>query len=130
MKKEYFTYDGKNQKGKVISEPTAEALQNFCEQEPEFDQAIFQSKKTFTECIDFIANGIGNSISDLEVFKRAVQFYFPGATLNMVMTINLCGSVEKEAAERAKIEYTKPEVIPEPEPENKMVLSLDDLLDF
>ena len=33
----------------------------------------------------------GTSISDLEVYARAVNFYFPGAKIEMKMTIYMSG---------------------------------------
>lgn len=35
---------------------------------------------------------LGDSISDLEAYKKAVQFYFPGAVVNMQLTIDLIGT--------------------------------------
>ena len=47
MEKAYFQYNGNNRVGKLIAKPTADALLTFCEQEPEFEQAIEQSGKSF-----------------------------------------------------------------------------------
>ena len=44
-----------------------------------------------------VAKGVGNSLSDIEAYRRAVQFYFPGATVQMQMTIDLIGSAAGEA---------------------------------
>lgn len=133
MNNDYFRYTGSNQKGKVIAGPTAEALKSFCRQEPEFDQAVEQSGKTFNDCIEEIAVGLGQSTSDLSVFTKAVQFYFPGATISFNMTINLSGSAEAGTAEKKP--YKKPELIPPPSTRvassaKKLTLDLDDLLDF
>ena len=54
-KKTYF--DTSKIKGKaqlVIAGETAKALMHFCEQEPEFEQAIEQSGKTFSDCLNRI----------------------------------------------------------------------------
>lgn len=137
MSKYRFIYTGNNIKGKVICGPTARALALFCEQEPEFKQAVEQSDKTFDECIDSIAKGIGQSCSDIEVFTKAVNFYFDGATISVQMTINMSGKVEAEhekANQAEKKPYIKPQVLETPpvqKTENKtLTLSLDDLLDF
>ncbi|MEG1998206.1 MAG: hypothetical protein RR051_07155, partial [Clostridiales bacterium] len=45
------------------------------------------------DCCEEIMKGVGSSISDLEVYRKAVQFYFPGADIQMKMTIDLCASV-------------------------------------
>ena len=55
-----------------------EALDGFCRQDAEFAQAVVQGG-TFAECMKAVAKGCGSAISDLEAFRRAVRFYFPGA---------------------------------------------------
>ena len=37
-----------------------------------------------------MVKGVGSSISDLDAYRRAVQFYFPGADIKMQMSIDLC----------------------------------------
>ena len=39
---------------------------------------------------------MGSSISDLEAYKKAVQFYFPGAEIKFHMTIDLIGKAAEE----------------------------------
>lgn len=48
-----------------------------------------------------VAKGCGSAISDLEAFRRAVRFYFPGADVKFNMTVNLCADVEAGAARQA-----------------------------
>lgn len=86
--------------GVVVKDAVADALLDFCRQDDEFAQAIVQADKTLTECCKEIMNNCGNSISDLEVYKRAVAFYFPGAGINMTMTIDLCASVRDGEADK------------------------------
>lgn len=43
-----------------------------------------------------VAAGVGNSISDLDAYKKAVQFYFPGAEVRMQLTIDLIGQAAGE----------------------------------
>ena len=43
-----------------------------------------------------VAKNCGSALSDLEAFRRAVQFYFPGADIRFRMEINLCAAVEAE----------------------------------
>lgn len=132
--KQYLNYTENGRVQKIIASATAEALTTFCEQEPEFLQAVEQSGKTFDECLTHISSGVSASkpgISDMEVFKKAVQFYFSEADIKVVMTIDMCGKVEAEG----KKKYEKPEVIeappvPEKSKPKKMALSLDDLIDF
>lgn len=62
----------------AIAPETAKALISFCGQEKEFEQAIEQSGKTFKECLDTVVKGIGRSISDIDVYRKTVKFYFEG----------------------------------------------------
>lgn len=118
MDKSYFDVSPKDKHAQVIAKPTADALMEFCRQEPEFEQAIMQSGKTFADCLHSICKGIGQSISDLEIYTRAVKFYFPVAAVRFHMTIDLCGD---NGAIDPPITQHKNE---------PMQLSLDSLLDF
>ena len=70
------------------------ALVDFCRQDAEFSQAVVQGG-TFSDCMQAVAKGVGSSISDLEAYRRAVRFYFPGAEIRMQMTIDLIGDAGK-----------------------------------
>lgn len=84
------------QKEKAVSNAVFDTLINFVNQEDEFAQAVAQSDKTLTDCLTAVMKGVGNSISDIEVYRRVTAFYFPGAGINFNMTINLSASVEGE----------------------------------
>lgn len=71
----------------VMYKPVADALREFCRQQPEFAQAVYQSKKTFADCMKHVAKGVGSSISDIEAYRRAVEFYFPGAQVEFQMVL-------------------------------------------
>ena len=62
-----------------------EALDGFCRQDAEFAQAVVQGG-TFADCMKAVAKGCGSAISDLEAFRRAVRFYFPGADVKFHMS--------------------------------------------
>jgi hypothetical protein len=83
----------------IMKDAVCEALEGFCRQDAEFAQAVVQGG-TFAECMKAVAKGCGSAISDLEAFRRAVRFYFPGADVRFHMTVNLCGDVEAEAAQQ------------------------------
>ena len=88
-----------------------EALLDFCRQEEEFAQAVVQGG-SFKNCMAAVCKKIkNNSISDLEAYKAAVEFYFPGAAVSMNMNIDLCGDASGEAA-------------PTPEPGKGMIIDL------
>ena len=89
LKKERPAVTG--QKEKVMADAVLNAVQEFCKQEPEFAQAVAQGG-SFADCMKKVAAGAGNAISDLEAYRKAVQFYFPGAAVKMQLTIDLVGS--------------------------------------
>lgn len=84
------------QKEKAMASPVAAQLQSFCKQDEEFAQAVVQGG-TFADCMKKVAAGVGNAISDLEAYKKAVQFYFPGAEVKMQLTIALIGKAAGES---------------------------------
>lgn len=78
------------QKEKAMADAVVAAMKDFCLQDKEFAQAIVQGG-TFADCMKAVAKGVGSYISDLDAYKKAVQFYFPGAKIQMQMTIDLIG---------------------------------------
>lgn len=82
----------------VMKNAVKDALLEFSKQSSEFAQAILESDKSFKDCMNAVAKDVRNSISDIEAYRRAVQFYFPGADIKFNMTINLSASVEKDTA--------------------------------
>lgn len=116
---EYFGGRITGQKQQAISSAVAEALTSFCEQEPEFEQAIEQSGKTFQECLDEVVKDCGSCLSDIEAYRKAVKFYFTTATVSFHMTIDLSGG--NGADKPISMTENKRDVLS---------VSLDDLLDF
>lgn len=102
----------------VMKEAVCEALVGFCRQDGEFAQAVVQGG-TFEDCMKAVAKNCGNAISDLEAFRRAVQFYFPGADVRFQMSVNLCARVEDEEEPEPPMLSQKVE---------RKILSLDDFL--
>ena len=96
----------KGQKENVVKRPVADALISFCRQQEEFAQAVVQSEKTFADCVAHVVKGCGNALSDIEAYRKAVGFWFPGAVVDMVLTIRM--SEFEEPAKEAV-----PEVLPE-----------------
>ena len=68
------------------------ALLDFCRQDAEFAQAVVQGG-SLEDCMKAVTADVGNCISDLEAYRRAVKFYFPGADVRFHMTVDLCASV-------------------------------------
>ena len=86
----------KGQKANVVKRPVADALISFCRQQEEFAQAIVQSEKTFADCVAHVVAGCGNALSDIEAYRKAVGFWFPGAVVDMVLTIRMSEFEEPE----------------------------------
>ena len=79
--------------GVAMKGAVRDALIDFCRQNEEFAQAVVQDG-SFTDCMKAVAKKIkGNAISDVEAYVEAVRFYFPGAGIDVKMTIDLCASV-------------------------------------
>lgn len=104
MNTKYFKYNGNDSRARAMAPDTANALISFCKQEKEFEQAVNQSGKTFDQCMDAVALGVKNSISDLEAFRRAVKFYFPTADIEfrMVLKTSEYDSESEPVKEKAK----------------------------
>lgn len=77
----------------VMKGAVRDALLEFSRQDEEFARAIAEGG-SFKDCMAAVAKGVGGSISDLEAYKKAVSFYFPGAGIRMTMKIDLCDSVK------------------------------------
>ena len=101
---------------KAVNSAVANALREFCGQSEEFARAIVESDKTYDDCLTAICKGLGSSISDFDLYTKAVQFWFPGAIVEYKMTIRMSEyEVEEEQHE---------------EPKTDISLSLDSLLDW
>ena len=81
--------DGKfDRYANIMKKDVEAALEDFCRQDEEFAQAVVQGG-TFEDCMKKVATNCGNGLSDLEAFRRAVQFYFRGADIQLQMKIDL-----------------------------------------
>lgn len=79
----------------IMKKSVRETIEDFCRQDEEFAQAVVQGG-SFEKCMETVAKNCGTGISDLEAYRRAVQFYFPGAEIRMQMTIDLIGAAAQE----------------------------------
>lgn len=91
-----------------------DALVNFCRQSQEFAESITATGKCMKECIHEIMSGVGQSISDVEVYRRAVEFWMPGTTVKAEIRVILPDVRENEAEDKPK--------------QKVKILSLEDLL--
>ena len=88
--------------GNAVKSAVLEALEDFIGQDEEFAQAIVEKDGSFEGCVAAVVKGCGSSISDIEVYHRAVGYYFPGATVRFKMEIDLVGSAAEEPKKKGK----------------------------
>ncbi len=100
-----------DRKASAMAPAVKNALLDFCGQDGEFAQAVVQGG-SFKDCMDAVAKGVGVSISDLDAYRKAVQFYFPGAEIRYQMTVDLIGKAAGERDVEDAVPYKgKPGVI-------------------
>lgn len=81
--------------GSAMKTAVRDALAEFCRQDGEFAQAVVQGG-SFADCMKAVAKNCGSCLSDLEAFKRAAGFYFPGAEVRFRMEIALGPAPEEK----------------------------------
>ncbi len=81
---------------KAIAGDTAKALMEFCRQSVDFATAVYNGG-SFEECCKGICKGVSGSISDFDIFQRAVKHYLPNADIKYRMEISV-GAAAEEAA--------------------------------
>lgn len=113
------------QKERAMLDTVCLQLKSFCLQDEEFAQAVVQGG-TLGECLKKVAAGVGNSISDLDAYKKAVQFYFPGAEVHMELTIDLIGKARKKPEKPAPVAEVAAPAEPVEEKSNILRLNLAD----
>ena len=116
-------YKGNDKYARAIASETLLVLENFCRQNEEFCRAVLDGGMA-EECITVIAKQISGkkSVSDLEVYQKAVEYYFPGAVIENRMTIHMSryelGDNDRAAAQPVQKE------------KKSIDLSLDSLIDW
>ncbi len=106
--------EGMNEKitdryGNVIKSYVHNALAGFCRQNEAFAQAVLNGG-TLPECIKHCVQGLheNTGISDVDIYRRAVQFYFPGAQVDFHISIITEGA-ETRIHEEPERKASKPE---------------------
>lgn len=105
LDRELKNFSGNGRKSHAVRKAVADTLKMFCEQDDEFAQAIVQNDKTLSDCCNEIMKNVGNSISDIEVYTRAVKFYFSTADIKLKMTIDLCGDVKQNSGNIIELSF-------------------------
>ena len=108
--------------GEAMKTAVHDALLDFCRQDNEFAEAVAQGG-SFKDCMTAVAKGVKNGgISDIEAYAAAVKFFFPGAGIDVRMTINLADSVENDTVPQTSVEP--------PKKKGPMMVSLNDFFDI
>ena len=118
LNKEYEKFEGDRYEVR-LKEKVLNALLDFIKQDNEFAQAVKQGGN-FADCMKAVKNGIkDNYISDIDAYREAVKFYFPGADISFTMTIKVDTHEDEmiEAAPNVETELKS----------SALSLSLDDL---
>ena len=118
----------------VIRQPVADALKQFA-RNPEFaDAVVAKGENGFSECLNEIVKGVGASLSDIETYRRAANFFFPGCGVSFRMEIDLTAAANgrKEILPGGKtVGEVKalPDTHFQPTEPRKISIDLDDLFD-
>ena len=125
--------------GSAVKEFVASTLTEFSEQNEAFARVVAGTKRSLSDCCKEIMKGCGSHISDIDVYRKAVQFYFPNAEIHMAMTIEINGDapsaeyMAKEAPKAPPKPAAKPKATPapkkaepakKPEPKKSEILQL------
>ncbi len=98
--------------GSAVKDFVASALTNFCNQDERFAQVVYETEATLSDCCAKIMQKCGRHISDIDVYRGAVKYYFPNAEVEFTLTIDASGVAP------TKEEMAKPEKKPAKEEGN------------
>ena len=99
----------KGHKEAAMADAVLDMVHEFCIQSSVFAKAVAEGG-SFADCMVAVAKGVGNNISDIDAYKKAVRFYLPGADIVVKMDIQTAAQKRTE------------------EPAQSMSFSLEDLL--
>ena len=122
LEKEYKDFKGGRYE-EAMKRDVLAALLIFVSQDNEFAQAVAEGG-SFADCMKAVAKSVATSISDIDAYKKAVRFYFPGADISFTMTVKVNPYEQSEADQT---EEKEPEAVPAKKKSSALSLSLDDL---
>ena len=107
------------QKEKCVSSHVAAQVTHFCEESPEFAEVVYKTKRTLSDCCAEVMKGVGNHISDLDVYRGIVRAYYPNADVRLLMNIEINGAAPSEEEMSKLPEKPAPKAKPAPKPQAK-----------
>lgn len=75
-----------DQYARIMKDGVKQTLVQFCDQSEVFAEKVAHGK-SFEECMKAVAKNCGNWLSDVDAYKRAVNFYMPEARIKIRMEI-------------------------------------------
>lgn len=110
-------------KAKLIFPHVCKTLRGFIDEDDRFAEVFANTARTVSECCAAIVDKSGDALSDLEVYRKAVQFYFPNADVEFKMNVRITGDApsEEEMKKPAEIKAVPdaPKSVPKPTPTAK-----------
>jgi hypothetical protein len=98
-------------KESAVSKFVASTLTHFCGQNERFAEVVYKTPRTLSDCCAEIMDGCGNAISDIDVYRGAVQSYFPNSDISFIMNIEINGDApnddEMNRAPKKKVTESK-----------------------
>lgn len=108
------------QKEKAVSDEVATMLTHFCEENATFAELIYKTKRTISDCCTAILKGCGDYISDIDVYRGAVRYYFPNADIEFFMEVRING--DAPSLEEMNRVPEKPKPAPKAAPKPREVI--------
>ena len=71
----------------AVSKFVASTIAHFCEQSEKFASVVAKTPRTLSDCCAEILADTGYSVSDIDVYRKAVKHYFPDSEVKMTMEI-------------------------------------------
>lgn len=119
IKNETSDFKGES-KEKVIHTYVSNTLIGFCEQDKRFAKVLLKTKRTLSDCCKYCLEGVTTAISDIDTYRRAVQFYFPNSEISMNMTITTGDIPDEEYINKEPEKRAEPKRAPKKsKPKNK-----------
>lgn len=83
-------------RAKMIFPHVVKILRGFIEEDDRFAEVFANTARTISECCAAVVDKSGDVMSDLEVYRKAVQFYFPNADVEFKMNVRITGAAPSE----------------------------------
>lgn len=95
IQKELKSFTG-GPKEKAVSKFVASTLTHFCQENERFAEIVYKTVRTLSDCCAEVMSGVGNQISDIDVYRKAVKSYFPNSDIEFKMEIHLTGEAPSD----------------------------------